>query len=152
MKIPIPIHLWRKGPNPHCTTNHLSRKGPDPQNFDSEFWCLTFFHYCIVLSVQGWGRRGGNSWHRLCLLLRNGASQVLHPTEPDPSPVLRIHDILVWIRVSMPLTNWSGFGSCYFRHWHSRHQQKTNLKKGFLLKVHLHLFSKIKSQKEVPKQ
>jgi hypothetical protein len=32
--------------------------------------------------------------------------------------VLQIHDILVWIRIrgSMPLTNGSGFGSCYFRH------------------------------------
>jgi hypothetical protein len=49
-------------------------------------------------------------------------------------PVLRIHDILVWIRIriwirgSMPLTNGSesGSGSCYFRHWPSRCQQKTN--------------------------
>jgi hypothetical protein len=32
--------------------------------------------------------------------------------------VLRIHDILGWIRIrgSMPLTNGSGSGSCYFRH------------------------------------
>ncbi len=50
--------------------------------------------------------------------------------------VFRIHVILVWIRIcgSMPLTNGSGFGSgcgsgsCYFRHWPSRRQQKTNLK------------------------
>ena len=42
------------------------------------------------------------------------------------SPVFRIHDILVWIRIrgSMPLTN--GSGSCYFRHRPSRCQQKTN--------------------------
>ncbi len=52
------------------------------------------------------------------------------------SLVLRIHDILVWIwiqiqiRESMPLTN--GSGSCFFHHWPSRRQQKTNLKKGFL--------------------
>ncbi len=41
-------------------------------------------------------------------------------------PVFRIHAVLVWIRirVSMPLTN--GFRSCYFRHWPSRCQQKTN--------------------------
>ncbi len=34
----------------------------------------------------------------------------------NSSAVLRIHDILVWIRIrgSMPLT--SGSGSCYFRH------------------------------------
>ncbi len=38
------------------------------------------------------------------------------------SPVLRIHDILVRIRIrgSMPLTN--GSGSCYFRLWPSRNQ------------------------------
>jgi hypothetical protein len=52
--------------------------------------------------------------------------------------VLRIHDILMWIRVrvrgSMPLAKGFGSGSCYFRHWPSRRQQKTNfLKKFFLL-------------------
>ncbi len=43
-------------------------------------------------------------------------------------PVLRIHDILGWIRIrgSMPLTNGSGFGSWYYRRWPSRCQQKTN--------------------------
>ncbi len=46
--------------------------------------------------------------------------------------MFRIHDILVWIRIrirgSMSLTYGSGFGSgfCYFRHWPSRCQQKTN--------------------------
>ncbi len=45
-------------------------------------------------------------------------------------PVLRIHDILVWIwiririRGSMTLTNGSGSGSCCFRHWPLRCQQK----------------------------
>jgi hypothetical protein len=48
-------------------------------------------------------------------------------------PVLRIHDILVWIRIrgSMHLNN--GSGSSYFRHRPSRGQQKTNLKKIFCL-------------------
>ncbi len=45
-----------------------------------------------------------------------------------------------------------GSGSCYFRHWTSRCQQKTNFFTHFfcflLLKLHLHHFSKIKSQKE----
>ncbi len=45
-------------------------------------------------------------------------------------PVFRIHDILVWIRIrirgSMPLTDGCRFGSCYFRQWPSRLQQKTN--------------------------
>ncbi len=78
--------------------------------------------------------------------------------------VLRIHDILVWIRIriwirgSMPVTNGSGCGSvsCYFCHWPSRCQQKTNNKKSFsayyfLRYFQVHHFSKIKSQKEVTK-
>ncbi len=58
--------------------------------------------------------------------------QILDPgvqKAPDPQhcrhPVLRIHDILGWIRIrirgSMSLTN--GSGSCYFRHWPLRCQQ-----------------------------
>ncbi len=47
--------------------------------------------------------------------------------------VLRVHDILLWIRIlicgSKLLTN--GSGSSYFRHWPSRGQQKTNLNKSF---------------------
>ncbi len=72
------------------------------------------------------------------------------------SPVLRIHGILVWIRIrgSMPLTN--GSGSFYFHHWPSSFQHKTNLKKSFsvyyFLKVLIHHFSKVKSKKEVTKQ
>ncbi len=46
----------------------------------------------------------------------------------------------------------SGSGSCYFCHWPSRRQHKTNLFKGFsayyFLKVHLHHFSKTKSKKK----
>jgi hypothetical protein len=48
----------------------------------------------------------------------------LKKEERSRKPVLRIHDILGWIRIrgSMPLTNGSGSesgfgsGSCYFRH------------------------------------
>ncbi len=75
-----------------------------------------------------------------------------------PKSVFRIHDILgwIWIRIrgSRPLTNGSGFGSgsCYFGHWPSKCQQKTNFNTifsaYFFLKVHLHHFSKIKSRKE----
>ncbi len=58
-------------------------------------------------------------------------------------PVLRIHDILVWIRIrgSMPLTNGSRFGSgsgcasLYFHHWPSRCQHKNKFKN----KVFLHI-------------
>ncbi len=47
-----------------------------------------------------------------------------------------------------------GSGSCYFRHWHWRHQQKTYKKSSsayYFLKVHLHHFLKIKSRNEVTK-
>jgi hypothetical protein len=64
----------------------------------------------------------------------------------------------IWIRIrgSMFLTTGSGSesGSCYFRHWPSRCQQKLIFfcfSAYFFLKVHLHHFSK-KSQKEVTKQ
>jgi hypothetical protein len=68
-------------------------------------------------------------------------------------PVLRIHVILerIRIRVSIPLTNGSWSGSCFFRQWPSRRQQKI-LFSSIFLKVHLHHFSKIKSHKEVTKQ
>ncbi len=68
--------------------------------------------------------------------------------------VLRNIDILGWIRIrgSMPLTNGSGSGSCYFRHYPSRCQQKTYFLTQYfgllLFKLHLHHFSKIKSQKK----
>jgi hypothetical protein len=53
--------------------------------------------------------------------------------------VLRIHDLLIWIRIqiwireSMPLTNGFGSGSCYFRQWPSRYQQKNYFLKFFCL-------------------
>ncbi len=51
--------------------------------------------------------------------------------------VLRIHDILGWIRIrisgSMPLTDGSGFGSRYFCHWPSRGLEKTKFCTHFFL-------------------
>ncbi len=54
---------------------------------------------------------------------------------------------------SMPLTN--GSGSCYFRLWPQDDNKKQfflNFSAYYFLKVHLHNFSKVKSQKEVTKQ
>ncbi len=45
-----------------------------------------------------------------------------------------------------------GSGSCYFRQWPSRRQQKFFLLITYFLKVHLHHFSKIKCHKEVKKR
>ncbi len=90
----------------------------------SEYWtaCPKFDTYGMVLlnsSPIPLGRRGEISSFKWFL-----------PAFPT---VLRILDILVWIRIlirgSMPLTN--GSGSLYFHHWPSRCKQKTNLKKKF---------------------
>ncbi len=66
--------------------------------------------------------------------------------------VLRIHEILEQIRIRGSITLTNGTGSCYFRQWPSRSQQKINFfPKLFcllLLKVQLHHFSKIKSHKQ----
>ncbi len=82
-------------------------------------------------------------------------------------PVLRIHDILGWIRIrirgSMPLNNGSGFGSGFgsgswirillfsaltFKMPAKNKFFNTILSAYYFLKLHLHHFSKIKSQKE----
>ncbi len=73
-------------------------------------------------------RRLGRRRHRSASLFGSGFNW---GSESGSRPVLRIHDILLWIRIrgSMPLTNGSGsgcgYGSCYFCHWPSRFQQKT---------------------------
>ncbi len=61
-------------------------------------------------------------------------------------PVLRIHDILVWIQIrgSMPLTNGSGSGSFYFHHRYWKCQLKNNCKKFFL-----HITSFFKGKKSI---
>jgi hypothetical protein len=78
-------------------------------------------------------------------------------------PVLRIHDILGWIRIlgSMPLTNGSGSGLGsgswirirLFSPWTFKMPGKNLFfnkifSAYYILKLHLHHFSKIKSQKE----
>ncbi len=72
-------------------------------------------------------------------------------------PVLRIHDIVVWIRIwirgSMPLSNGSESWILLFSSLTFKMPTKTNFLKQFFsvyyfLKVHWHHFSKIKRQKE----
>jgi hypothetical protein len=65
---------------------------------------------------------------------------------PDPW-----HFGTVWILRSVPLTNRPGSGSCFFRQWPSRCQQKNIIffKAFYFLKIHLHHSSQIKSLKEV---
>ncbi len=70
--------------------------------------------------------------------------------------VLRIHDILVWIRIrgTMPLTN--GSGPIFIIDLQDANQKiiffNGSFSTYYFLKVLLHHFSKVKSQKEVTKQ
>ncbi len=81
-----------------------------------------------------------------------GSASAQPPNRASIIPVLRIRDILIQIRIrgSIPLTNRSWFGSCYFRQWPSRWQLKIIFLKFFFayyfLKVHLHHFAKIQSK------
>jgi hypothetical protein len=42
----------------------------------------------------------------------------------------------------VPLTNGSGSGSCYFRHWPSRRQQKTNFSSYYIFDISLFAINK----------
>ncbi len=73
---------------------------------------------------------------------------------PQFSPVFRIRDILVRIRIrileSVPLTNGTGSGSCSFRQWPSRRQKKIFFKKVlclFLFGTFTSFFKDKKSQR-----
>jgi hypothetical protein len=95
--------------------------------------CLTFL---FILFTTAWSA-ALQIWHILRMLGLN--SELLQSPhlwdvatarshQQKPKSVFRIHDFFVWIRIrisgSMPLTNGSGSGSCYFRYWPSRRQQK----------------------------
>jgi hypothetical protein len=71
-------------------------------------------------------------------IIRHFLKIVSHEISTDPDP----------IRGYVPLANRSG--SCYFRPRPSRRQQKTIFYAYYLLKVHLHPFSKIKVIKKIP--
>ncbi len=83
------------------------KKNLDFYCFVTSLWLLIFEEWCKCTSVPDldlhvFGPLRFASVSQISILIR------IH--------VLRIHDILVWIRIrgSMPLTN--GSGSCYFRH------------------------------------
>ncbi len=85
-------------------------------------------YYCYIPLTQKDISLGGFiTFSNLCRGSKNKVFQT----------VLRIHDILGWIRIRgfMPLTNGSWFGSCYIRHWPSKCQQKTNFLTQFFLLI-----------------
>jgi hypothetical protein len=91
------------------------------------FWCL--------LLVRGFFYSALSPY---ALFSKNSTDSPHAPLFPS---VLRIHDILGWIRIrgSMPqlrlMDSDPGSGSCYFRHWPSRCQQKTNFLTQFFLLI-----------------
>ncbi len=78
---------------------------------------------------------GAAGYHWLSAAVRMEPNETLMIELRVFRAVLRIHDILGWIRIrgSMPLTTGSGSGSCYFHQWPSRCQQKTNILTQFFL-------------------
>ncbi len=104
-----------------------------------------------------WGRREG----RRCTAAPCSAPWTRPQSGPCPPaarrPKIQFLDVQFY-QCCGSMTFWCGSGSgfCYFRHWPSKCQQKINLKKSFsayyFLKLHVHYFSKIKSQKDVTKQ
>ncbi len=103
---------------------------------DPEYWFVNSYpnlKHSVLLSEQN----EGQSWYverapkwklgkieglvvSLCRCGSGASVQCVHSSLVLIQPVLRIHDILGWIRIrgSMPLTSGSGSGSgsCYFRH------------------------------------
>ncbi len=88
---------------------HWVRRVGDMASWVSDTYCEGSSYGSCILSQA--------TWKRIYVLIQ----------------VLRIHDILVWIRMrirnrgSRPLTNGSGSGSWYFRQWPSRRQQEVLL-------------------------
>ncbi len=81
-----------------------------------------------IRSVKKTRRRISHAWPPWKASLHKADTETTCPV--CRLAVLRIHDILGWIRIriwirgSMPLTNGSGSGTCYFRHWPSQDANK----------------------------
>jgi hypothetical protein len=143
-------------------------------NTNEKAVCMTFFHVNKTVPGVIWQPRV--CWPLLCICcpfcifercLDSNSESCRSKQKRYHLAVLRIHDILGWIRIrirgSMPLTNGSGsgFGSGYgswirillFSSLTFKIQQKTSFfhtifSAYYFLKLHLHHFLKIKSQKE----
>ncbi len=97
--------------------------------------------YCLVKRVVVYSGAWGLLLHQFHLTSSTLSNKYRHTLTFCKSlvinigrlAVLRIHAILMWIRIrirgSLPLTDGSGFGSrsFYFHHWPSRRPQKTNI-------------------------
>ncbi len=139
-----------------CIVIFAGKKIKFSVNWYATFKLLYFSFFCVRWPLPDGARQDNLYWW---FLRGSGACNFSGPACPASLlAVLRIHDISMWIRIrirgSMPLTN--GSGSFYFHHWISRCQQKTKKKKSFsayyFLKVLLHHFSNVISQKDVTKQ
>ncbi len=92
-----------------------------------------------VMHICGDVAQHGAGVYRLAQLLPNILTNGLiyrkrdrgHPPAQQGAWCIFQCCIRIRIRGPMPLTNASWSGSCYFNHWSSRRQQKTNFKKSF---------------------
>ncbi len=111
-------NMARRNTNGYLCLCHESRSRAisfsRPRNFSS-ILKLSILSRSLVSLVKGVVLLFLLVW---CWFLEPGVQRSLEA-------VLRIHDIVVWIRIrgSMPLTHGSGSGSFYFHHWPSRCQQ-----------------------------
>ncbi len=128
----------------------------------SSFTCtvpLKMSKKCCLQAIQF--IRGKNNSPSMSSIAHSSHMDIFQVTFLLLHSVLRIHDILGWIRIrgSIPLTNGSGFGSgswirillfssLTFKMPAKNEFFDTIFSAYYFLKVHLHHFSKIKSEKE----
>jgi hypothetical protein len=113
---------------------------------------MTMLQNYFLLNVTKFNMAKCNLFWEILILFTSFKTVLYLSTGFILDQMWRIREILVRIRIrgSIPPTN--GSGSCYFRQWPSRHQQKKKISSFFayyFMKVHSHHFSKIKSHKEV---
>jgi hypothetical protein len=141
----IPRPQWRTSKLPGTGEESSSQKRTSRYHFHMKF--LHFFLYLWIIFfllvpdplVPNFGNlslsRPGVLCRRCGKLSVSRAGVLCLLTHSVREPVLRIRDILGWIRGSMPLTNESGSWSCYFCHWPSRCQQKVIFLTQFFLLI-----------------
>ncbi len=145
---------------------HLIRAFWKCENQDTFLFLTRTFHFCPNICIQT-----RDPVPLSTVLFRQISRGKLfgssHLFSESSKPVLQIYDILGWIRIrilgSMPLTNGSGFGSWFgsgswirillfstltFKTPSKNLFFSTIFSAYYFLKLNLHHFSKIKSQKE----
>jgi hypothetical protein len=127
-------HFGLPGSGADCESGDTNRiESPSYQDRDPKHWQKTYECFSYLWSQKEARKTEVISW-TVCIT------------------VLRIRHILVWFgSESAPLTNWSG--SCYFvSDLYDGNKKLFKFFAYYFLKLHLHNFSKIKSQPDFTKQ